>query len=206
MSPTIFSILSILILSFWAQALPTLPPPSALFPYRTNFFNVLRLKSRLVLNPNVRNISVLIRPNETLTYAPPPPTFSQSNDELESETEPFSGPPHRLHQAEPVLPNKCGVQQAGHADRNSRIVGGELVGLGEFPWMVSMSPYMYFELSFQKRPLLSRKLNFSECFVFALKGVACVDEFYVKKYFDNYCYFIIIRHRYCFEVVITVAQ
>lgn len=113
------------------------PPPSALFPYRTNFFNVLRLKSRLVLNPNVHNITALIRPNETLSYALAP-TLPEATDELERESESFSGgTPHRLHQASPVFPAKCGIQTKGQADRGGRIVGGELVGHGEFPWMVS---------------------------------------------------------------------
>lgn len=121
--------------------LPTLPD-SQLFPYRTNFFNVLRLKSRLVTNSAARRnatAAFLQIQQQQLTDS----NNSMTVPEVSTTETPTTtvgsliGPAAFAMCGVPtnVIPHRAPSSSEGA--RQSRIVGGEMVHHGEFPWMVS---------------------------------------------------------------------
>ena len=134
-----------------AQALPASAatvPESALFRYQTNFLDVLRLKSRLARS-STRNVAAAIAmansvnddasPLDTFTSVPleKPATVSDDSDAIEVEE---SGPGMSV-----PFNRQCGIPSRNSAIRQGRIVGGEVVNHGQFPWMVSVRSCLSFE-------------------------------------------------------------
>lgn len=142
---------------------------SRLFPYRTNFFQALRLKSRLARSPT-RNVAAVLAAlaeeeaaaadasrgeeygdgESSLTlYSLSDPMKKKATtttteipeqiDGIEVEETPIESPSSPASQT----PVQCGIPSSRMLnslllpDRRGRIVGGEVVHHGEYPWMVS---------------------------------------------------------------------
>lgn len=126
-------------LMFLCHVFPVMSrPESMMFRYQTNFFNMLRLKSRLALDSNLNVTALLLSTNVPPSTVDTRAQYSNENLSSEANTE---VPKKRLGSV-------CGVAlkefltKAESAEshitpsRRSRIVGGEMVHHGEFPWMV----------------------------------------------------------------------
>ena len=134
---------------------PASMPESILFRYRTNFLDVLRLKSRLVRSSN-RNItavftilnklppinsSTILESITTATITTATVDIDHDNDKPINELEKEDSDSDTESEINFVLQKKCGQTFRHGIDttRSSRIVGGDIVKNGEFPWMVSKS-------------------------------------------------------------------
>lgn len=123
----------------WALPTATSMPQSDVFRFKTNFLDVLKFKSRLARSPTKNVTQVLLMAQNTVdtstfTSIPTqvPIIITPAPDGIEVE-ETVSG-------SSTIPTRKCGIPSRKEATRQGRIVGGEVVHHGEFPWMVSHFP------------------------------------------------------------------
>ena len=108
----------------------TINSESVLHRYRTNFLDVLRFKSRLVRS-STRNVQTLLNASSngttsTLQTSSPSTDTIEIDESIDSNPFPFN--------------RQCGIPTRAEIMRRGRIVGGETVHDGEYPWMVRLIP------------------------------------------------------------------